>query len=329
MIRTFPWKVVITIGLAAVLLYAAFRNVDWNTMLDTVRQGQPQYLLAAFAMVAVNYTLRSRRWRVLLSARHNLNGLDVFWATCVGYLGNSYLPARAGEVMRSVFLGRKARINEGFVLATVLVDRILDAALLASFMLLLITEIEQIPDWVVPTTRVVAIMCLVSIAGLVMVPRFQGFFNGMLDRLPLPEQISARLHDLMTQVFFGLQAFQHPGRGLGFIAYSALVWITEVVIYWLVGMAFGLTLTVPQILLLLGALGLSSAVPSTPGFVGIYQFIAATILPPFGYTEAQALVYILAVQAVMYAAVSVWGGIGLWQLNQSTSAVVTADVIES
>jgi len=35
-------------------------------------------------------------------------------------------------------------------------------------------------------------------------------------------------------------------------------------------------------LLVLTALGLSSALPSTPGYVGIFQFVAVTVLAPFG-----------------------------------------------
>jgi glycosyltransferase 2 family protein len=67
---------------------------------------------------------------------------------------------------------------------------------------------------------------------------------------------------------------------------------------------------------LIAALGLSSAAPSTPGYVGIYQFVAVTVLAPFGFARDEALAFILATQAVnVYAVVIVWGTLGLWSLG--------------
>lgn len=47
----------------------------------------------------------------------------------------------------------------------------------------------------------------------------------------------------------------------------------------------------------------SSAAPSTPGYVGVYQFVAGTVLVPFGLSRDAALVYILAFQTITYGVV--------------------------
>ncbi|MHC1732040.1 MAG: lysylphosphatidylglycerol synthase domain-containing protein [Bacteroidales bacterium] len=79
-------------------------------------------------------------------------------------------------------------------------------------------------------------------------------------------------------------------------------------------MAFNLTLSIPQAFILLAALGLSSAIPSTPGYVGVYQIVAVAVLVPLGFRQEDALVYILAYQAFNYILVGVWGGIGVSQM---------------
>ena len=76
-----------------------------------------------------------------------------------------------------------------------------------------------------------------------------------------------------------------------------------------------LSLGLLQALLFLAALGLSSAAPSTPGCVGIYQFVAVAILPLFGFSRSEAMTYIIVSQALYYALVTVWGLLGLWRLN--------------
>jgi spermidine synthase len=68
--------------------------------------------------------------------------------------------------------------------------------------------------------------------------------------------------------------------------------------------------------LLIAALGLASALPSTPGYVGIYQFVAVTVLPPFGLSRTDAIAYILVAQALAYVVIGFWGSIGLLQYRR-------------
>jgi glycosyltransferase 2 family protein len=58
---------------------------------------------------------------------------------------------------------------------------------------------------------------------------------------------------------------------------------------------------------------LGSALPSTPGYVGIYQFVAVSVLVPFGFTKTNAIAYILLAQAMQYVLFSFWGPIALWR----------------
>ena len=68
-------------------------------------------------------------------------------------------------------------------------------------------------------------------------------------------------------------------------------------------------------LLMIVALALSSVAPSTPGYVGIYQFVAVSVLTPIGFVKTEALALVLLFQATIYAAVTPWGLIGLWRLG--------------
>ena len=79
--------------------------------------------------------------------------------------------------------------------------------------------------------------------------------------------------------------------------------------------ALGLPLSFPLAILLITALGLGSALPSTPGAVGIFQAVAITVLVPFGFTREEALTYILVAQAGSYLIVALWGALGMWRLR--------------
>jgi uncharacterized membrane protein YbhN (UPF0104 family) len=79
--------------------------------------------------------------------------------------------------------------------------------------------------------------------------------------------------------------------------------------------ALALNLSFSTAILLITGLGLSSALPSTPGYVGIYQFVAVTILVPMGIAKSSALAFILVVQAYGYVVTLLLGLPCLWILR--------------
>ena len=90
-----------------------------------------------------------------------------------------------------------------------------------------------------------------------------------------------------------------------------MVWCLDALVAIAIAQAIGLSLPVPVAFLLLAGLGLGSALPSTPGYVGVYQFVAVSVLTPFGFSRADAIAYIVLLQAVIYVAVLSWAGVGI------------------
>ena len=61
--------------------------------------------------------------------------------------------------------------------------------------------------------------------------------------------------------------------------------------------------------------GLGQRAAFHPGYVGIYQFVAVTVLTPFGIGRDAALAYILVAQALGYVVVLAFGLPGLYKLR--------------
>lgn len=309
------WSLAIALALAAVLLYLAFRGVDWSALLSRLGRGRLDILALAFLVCGTSYFIRGLRWRILLSGERRIAPLTAFWGIVAGYLGNDFLPARAGEVIRSALLARKTGLSVGFVLATALVERMLDLVALVLISAVAITTLAAAPSWLVGATRLLAVAAVVALALFVVIPRLEHPIQRLLTRLVGRITLRTRLAGLLEQFLLGMRAFQHVGRGAGFAGLTVVIWLADSLVMILVAQAFHLSLSLAQALLLIAALGLSSAVPSTPGYVGIFQFVAVTVLAPFGFTRDEALAFILAAQAVIYVVVIVWGPLGLWALG--------------
>jgi hypothetical protein len=277
--------------------------------------------VVAFGLSHVTMLLRSLRWRVLLSAEKKVAPLTFFWATMAGYLGNNFLPARAGELIRSAALGHKTGLSKSWVFATALTERLLDVFALVLFSFAAVFSLGRSSQLLVRAWKVMGVVGVAGIILLLAGPRFEGLFKRMLGRAPGPARFRERLLGILGQFLSGMRSFANPSRGFAFAGMTVLIWLTDVVGTMIGARAFGLSLTLPIAVMLLAGLGLSSAIPSTPGYVGVYQFVAVAVLVPLGYPRSGVLAYIIVAQALGYVIITVWGLLGLWRLQISPAGL--------
>jgi uncharacterized protein (TIRG00374 family) len=303
----------LTLALAAGSMYLAVRKIDWNEMAATLSSGNLKLLALAAGILSLSCLTRGLRWRVLLSAEKSAPALTVFWATMTGYLGNAYLPMRAGEAVRSVLIGEKSGISKMFSLATALTERIMDAVILVAVSAVALATLPKLPADLAKTIQGMAVIGVAGMVGVFVAPRLGGLIQRIINRLPLPAGLREKLVGITLRFLTGAGALQHWGRLATFLLYTAAIWSLDTLTGLTTARAFSLNPV--QVFILLAALGIASAVPSTPGYVGVYQLVAVTVLVPFGLSEAQAVAYIIGYQGVMYVVITLWGLIGLWKLR--------------
>ena len=309
--RRIYWLIALT--LAAVLLYFAFRGVDWGRVWHVAASANLPLLAAACALNAFNYFIRALRWRLLLSAGERIGLGTVFWSNSAGYLANNFLPARTGEVLRSAMVSGRTSLSKAYVLTTALSERLIDALALISISSVVLLTLARKPAWLAAASRPFAIIGLGGAAGMILLPRLEPFIERLLIRLPLPEKIRALIQQLARQVLLGLRAFHHGSRLAGFCSFTALIWFLDAVSTMLAARALGLNVGLPLAFLLLTGIGLSSGLPSTPGNLGIYQFVVVEVLVPFGFSHSDALAYALIGQGLNYLVVAALGLLALWR----------------
>ncbi len=311
------YYLVAALAISAVFLWLALRKISWADFLTTVGHAQLELLALSLIISSISIFGRSIRWRILAGSEKPLPPISMFWATNVGYMGNNVLPARSGDILRSFLVASKAELSFWWVLATTVTERVIDALVLILISLVLIPMVGQLPDWLWSATRAVGGVGIVALAILFISPYLKKQIHWIISHLPLPLPWQDHITGLVNQFLLGANAFIHPGRALGFFFLTALIWTIDGTNVIILARALHLTLSFPQALIYLIALGLSSAIPSSPGYIGVYQLVAVTILPLFGLTQAQALALVLTQQILTLLVTLVYGLIGLWQLTGS------------
>lgn len=299
------WLIALT--LAVVLLYYSLRGIDWSQVWVTLRGADLTYLALMVLTSTVSLVLRAQRWRVLLQAGAPTRFGTAFWATCAGYFGNNFLPARAGEVIRAVMADAEAHAGRAFTLTTALSERTVDAVTLVLISSAVLLTLPTRPGWYGPAAKPFAVVGICGALAIAVLPRLEGFWKSILSRLPIPAKLREKLLSILQQVLSGLRTFHNHRRLAAFSGLTAIIWFIDSVSFVLGSRSVGISLTLPISLLLISGLGLGSAIPSTPGYVGIYQFVAVEVLTPFGFARASVIAFMVLVQVLQYATTGIWG----------------------
>ncbi len=119
------WKVWLGFVISAVFLYITLKDVQLDLLIESFRKAQWGWLLLGVPVWLVSLAARSQRWAVLM-------GGAPFWVafhgTNIGYALNMTLPLRLGEVARAFAVHDRTKIPVAKVLSSVVVERLLDLA---------------------------------------------------------------------------------------------------------------------------------------------------------------------------------------------------------
>ncbi len=160
----------LAIALAAGLLYYSMRGVDWAQLGHNLANANLLLVAVVLALNFVGMFLRSIRWRLLLLAEGQVSVSTAFWATCTGYFGNLFLPARAGELIRTFMISAGTQLSKTYVLTTALSERLMDVVALVLWASLIVVGMEQKPNW---NGRVAHTIAIVSLLGTVAIAMLQ------------------------------------------------------------------------------------------------------------------------------------------------------------
>lgn len=319
----------VAIALAAVLLYFSLKGIDWRRVGQILAGANVPYVIACCVLCTLALFLRAYRWRILLQAEGKVSVSTAFWATAAGYFGNNFLPARAGELVRTMMISSRSKLSKAFVLTTALSERLADGIALVTISALVLLTLPSRPGWLSQAAKPFAVAGGLALVALAVLPYLEQVFKAVTRAVRLPENLEIKLHHVIEHVLRGIKSFHHPSRLGGFLALTGVIWFLDALTTVTGAQALSLNISFPNALLLIAGLGLGSAMPSTPGYVGVWQFVAVNVLTPFGVSRTDAIAYILFYQALLYVVIGFWGILAFARRRRSEPSISEAVEVAS
>jgi hypothetical protein len=147
--------------------------------------------------------------------------------------------------------------------------------------------------------------------------------KSMLSRLTfLPvDALLKRWNELID----GFSVLQSWRISLESITWSFGTWGCSIILYYCTMRAFHPEAYLFEAIFLLVALAFAVTVPSSPGFIGVFQFIGqqALVIPFAGkYTDSSALAITIITYLLYYLSTTLLGIVGLWLVGETFSSMI-------
>ena len=286
----------VSVGMLSWLL----SSYDLQPLIASLQSAHYRYFWPIPLLIFTNFVLRSFRWRVLFTDEMGRPLRSFFRSLMIGYLFNNLMPARAGDLVRVYHLSKSETLSKSKILATLFAERTGDLLALLGLLTMVLLSYPALPLWIKRAGFLVG----AGTVGVVCVVVFLRFYGelGLASILrlaaPLIGHRSTRLDEMGRNFLSGLGGLCHVRIGALFFLLTAMLWAFELGVAALIASAFQLEIAAGNLLFVMIAITVGTLVPSSPGYLGTFEFFGLSTLAMVGHTGGNALSFVIVLHAV-------------------------------
>jgi len=297
-------KILLGIAISVALLVWLFWNVDLRALAARLADTQWGWLALSIIFCLAALWARAARWHHLFP--RSAHPTHLFNAVMIGYMGNNVLPLRAGEALRVYVVTRRGQ-SFWTTVTTLVVERALDGlavGVVLAFVFFLIPTPREI-TWAAETFVGIVLVMLIVLVAITAAPLpCRILIHSLTYRWPAIDHRMLAIFDTMSD---GLQGMRRPAQLLPTAIWSLVIWAVIILSVWTCFHAARLDLPVTAALCVIAFLGVGVSLPSSPGFIGVYQAATVLALSFFDVGKVDALSFSLLLHASQFVPVTAWG----------------------
>lgn len=308
-------RVAASIALLALLLW----RIDLPEAGRALRDANYVYVVPGLALFGLAKLLVAQRWRIMMSTFAALPLPPLFGILLVSNLANNIVPARIGDLIRVQVPAQRYDVSRARLAATVFAtESLLDGIAFAVLGLIGLALID-LPNF--PTGVFWGVLGAVSGGLIAVIPlshlKLQDGWTGRGVMPLLPDRVRLALEEVVPHFIDGLAVFRNARLGAEAIALSFTIWLIEVGMFALFGLAFGIHLSMPSWMLIMVAANMISSVPITPSNIGAYEVAITELTKALGVDAGLAGGFAIAAHVFNIAWITAAGFVAMWALGLS------------
>ena len=324
----------ITISLIA--LYFAFRNVPLADLVAYLGSINYLWVLPSTLLVLISFVLRAVRWQLILSSNQKIGFWNSYHPLIIGFMINCILPGRVGEVARPAILKKMNSVPFSTGLATVVAERIFDLFILIILFIFFLSSAKIDPDLIIEfgnynlnsktLETVFSGMIKLSVllfVGIIIIgfdftrkiinriimgmPSFLFFFGASFKK-KIQDKVCTPVVNIIENFASGFSFIKSPKLILICIIFSVIIWVLSALTYYVFSLGCpGINLSFAELTAVMLIVCFFIALPSAPGFWGLWEAGGVFAMLLFGVPEKEAAGFTLANHAIQMFPVIIMG----------------------
>jgi len=349
-------KTSVSLALGAIVsagaLYLSFRNVPLKELASYFHLIQYRWVVLSIGISLSTFAIRGIRWQVILSSSYQVRLADAYHPLIIGFAVNCILPGRVGELARPAILLKREGVPYSTGLATVAAERAFDITLILMLFVAVLALIDIDPDvnmafggyhlnrntLVAIGQRMIGVMVLLIVGmACLSIRSFREWIKRFVLQTPqlfifltpplrrkIQETVASPIAGIIDSFAAGFAMIRSIRKMAWCMTLSILIWGLSIASYYVMALGCpGIDVSFVEMAAVLIIICFFIALPSVPGFWGIWEAGGVFALSLFGIESRDAAGYTLANHAVQVFPVIAAGwvsaivtGINLLQVSQ-------------
>lgn len=299
---------------AGFFLYLVLRQINIDQVWRTLSQAGLFFVITAIGSFFIGYSCRIERWRLMLAGDNpSLRWHQVTGPFLASIATNNVLPLRAGDIMRGFAFNNSLSISSATAITSLLIERLLDLLMVLGFLGLALWGLEISSSEFIGLSSIFLISSAILIGLVLFFPIvFKSIFLSIGSFFEkLYPQFGKKIINLIEGVFEALSHISKKSTMSKLLFWSLLAWIFEGFTFLMGALAlpvishsFGAWLALP-----VGTL--STILPSTPGYIGTFDFFTSRAMVIVGNGVEASTAYALLVHLILWFPPTILGGVYL------------------
>jgi uncharacterized membrane protein YbhN (UPF0104 family) len=286
------------------------RRVNWSEVERVLAGADWRLLVVALLVLSADMGARITRWWLMLRTLEPTLPLSSCIRPFLASLAlNNTVPLRAGDVVRVFGFRRSLGIPTAHVVGTLVLERLLDLlVLLAILFVCLLGTADVFPRPFLVGAGLAGGAALIALGVLTVFPgSIAGALQGLVARVFGSRRWAPAAARGVAQLTASIGLLRHPDQAARLLGLTLVAWLLEGAVFACVMWSLQLDLGFAAAGLSLGAGTLATLLPSSPGYVGTFDYFAALGLTAYGATPVAATAFALLVHLVLWVPVTVVG----------------------
>ena len=312
-------RVLVGLVVSAFFLFLVVRQINFEALGVAFTKVNYPLVLVSVAFHFLGFWLRTLRWKYLLLSFKEVRVRSLFPYLAIGYMSNNVLFLRLGEVVRAHITGRTLGVSRSSMLAVIFGERLYDGLSLVILFSLLIMVLPFPEDLKTPLLLASLLFGVVAV-GVFLLPLIEKTTSVKKIFVWVERQERLKRPFASAVAFLeGLKALKSIRSVALVLLASLVIWMIEAGMFWLIAKSFNLDLSIYQAALIALVVGISTLIPSGPGYLGTFEFFFTQVAVFFGVDRNIAFSYAILTHFTQWLPITLVGFYYAWKMNISVT----------